>query len=69
VFQGVLVVAHRIGSLIFGLLTGFVFIFILTPISIIKRLFKSQLLSVKIEKNLPTYYEDWESSEDIKKQF
>ena len=69
VFAVVLKVTQKIGTLIFGLITTLVYIFILTPIAFYKRLTGQKLLDAKIETDKETYYEDWEPSESIEKQY
>ena len=69
VFELVLKVTQKIGTLIFGLITTVVYLFILTPIALYKRLTGRKLLDVKIEKDKETYYDQWESSGSIEKQY
>jgi len=69
VFAVVLKVTQKIGTLIFAVITTLVYIFILTPIAFYKRLTRQKLLDAKIEKDKETYYEDWEPSENIEKQY
>lgn len=69
VFELVLKVTQKIGALIFGLITTLIYLFILTPIAFYKRLTGRKLLDVKIEKDKETYYDRWEPSESIEKQY
>jgi len=59
----------KIGSFIFGMITTVVYYFILTPIAVFKRLTGKPLLHVKIDKTQVSYYEQWESSVSIEKQY
>lgn len=69
VFELILKITGKIGTLIFALITTVVFIFVLTPIALFKRLRGQQLLKFKFEKDKTTYFEEWESSPDIEKQY
>ena len=69
VFELVLKVTGKIGTLIFGLITAFVYFFILTPIALFKRLTGQQLMNVRIEKDKDSYYEAWEPPGNIEKQY
>lgn len=69
VFELVLKVTGKIGTLIFALITTLVYVFILTPIAFYKRLTGQKLLDAKIEKDKETYYEDWEPPDNIEKQY
>jgi hypothetical protein len=69
VFESVLKVTGKIGALIFGVITTLVYLFILTPIALYKRLTGRKLLDTGIEKDKQTYYEAWEPPESIEKQY
>ena len=69
VFAVVLKVTGKIGTLIFAVITTLVYFFILTPIALYKRVTRQKLLNAKIEKDKETYYEEWEPSESIEKQY
>ena len=69
VFEMVLKVSQKIGSLIYGLIAAVVYLFILTPIALYKKSTGHKLMEVEIEKDKTSYYEDWESSRDIFKQY
>lgn len=69
VFELILKITGRIGTLIFALITTLVFIFVLTPIALFKRLRGQELLKYKFEDDKNTYFEEWESSPNIKKQY
>ncbi|UCH92095.1 MAG: hypothetical protein JSV88_17590 [Candidatus Aminicenantes bacterium] len=69
VFELVLKVTQKIGTLIFGLITTVVYFFILTPIALFKRLTGKQLMNVRIEKDKDSYYEAWELPGNIEKQY
>ena len=69
VFELVTKVTQKIGTLIFGLITTFVYFFILTPIALFKRLTGKKLMNVKLEKDKESYYEDWEPTGNIEKQY
>lgn len=60
---------QKLGSFIFSLITAVVFIFILTPISLFKRLRGHKVIETGYRKDLPTYYRDYEPSKDIEKQY
>lgn len=68
-FELVLNVTGKVGTLIFGLITTFVYFFILTPIALFKRLTGKRLMETSIDKNLDSYYEPWEASDRIEKQY
>lgn len=69
VFEWVLKVTGWMGSLIFGIVTTVVYYFILTPIALVKRVMGKPLMRVRIDKSCSSYYEDWEPSESVEKQF
>jgi hypothetical protein len=69
VFELVLKGTGKIGSLIFGLITTLVYFFILTPIALFKRFTGSKLMDVKFDGERESYYDEWEPSENIEKQF
>jgi hypothetical protein len=68
-FEFVLKLTSKIGTVIFGIITTLVYYFILTPISLFKRLIGKPLLHVKIDKTQVSYYEQWETSTRIEKQY
>ena len=69
VFDLVLAITKKIGSLIFSFISSIVFYLILTPIALFMRLRGKVFLDHKIDKNMDSYYKDYQESEDIKKQF
>ncbi len=69
VFDLVLAITKKIGSLIFSFISSIVFYLILTPIALFMRLRGKVFLDYKIDKNVDSYYKDYQESEDIKKQF
>lgn len=69
VFELVLKGTGKIGSLIFGLITTLVYYFILTPIALFKRLTGKKLMETRIDGDLDSYYEQWEPSDNIEKQY
>jgi hypothetical protein len=69
VFERVLAVTARIGSLIFALITMLVFFFLLTPISLLMRLAGKVFMQGRFDARAATYYEPWQVSEDASKQF
>lgn len=69
VFDFVLFLTGKLGSLIFGIITTVVYYFILTPIALVKRNVGTKLMHVKIDREADSYYEEWEPSEKIEKQF
>lgn len=68
-FEFILKITSKIGTLIFAVLTTCVFYFILTPIALFKRLTGKPLLNVKIDKSKSSYYEEWEISPNVEKQY
>lgn len=69
IFEFILKIARKIGSIMFGIISTIVYFFILTPIAIYKKLRGHKLLKVKFEKEKTSYFENWEISKDIEKQF
>lgn len=69
VFRGLLFVTGYIGKFIFGVISTIVFYFILTPIALFKRLTGKSPIPVKIDKTAESYYEPWEPSEGVDKQY
>ncbi|MCK4765433.1 MAG: hypothetical protein KAW12_24740 [Candidatus Aminicenantes bacterium] len=69
VFELVLKVTGKIGTLIFALITTIVYIFILTPIAFYKKLRGPVLLQHKFDKEKTSYFEEWESSPNLEKQY
>ena len=68
-FDLILKLTGKIGSLIFGLITTIVFFFILTPISLFRRATGKKMLKLGFEKESDSYYEEWEESADFTKQY
>jgi len=64
-----LMIAGKIGSFVFGVISAVVYFLILTPIALIKRAAKKGLMPVKFDKEKASYYEEWEPSTDVKKQY
>jgi len=69
VFQLILKITQKIGNLIFGLITTIVYIFILTPIALFKRLFGKKIIEVGFENDKESYFIEWEPSANIEKQY
>jgi hypothetical protein len=69
VFERVLAVTARIGSLVFALITMLVFFLLLTPISLLMRLAGKVFMPGRFDPRAATYYEPWQVSEDAGKQF
>ena len=69
VFELVSKLTQKLGALIFGLIATLVFYLILTPIGLFKRLAGKKLMNVKFDKNTESYYEEWEPSGNIEKQY
>ena len=69
VFESILKITGKIGTLIFALITTIVFIFVLTPIAFFKRLGGQPLLKYRFEKDKTSYFEEWEPSPDLEKQY
>jgi len=69
VFELVLAFTAKIGSLIFALITAVVFFVLLTPISLLMRLAGKIFMQRHFDAKLVTYYESWQISEDVSKQF
>jgi hypothetical protein len=69
VFELVLAVSKRIGSLIFALISALIFFVLLTPISLLMRLFGKTFMNRRFAKEQQTYYELWQISDDVSKQF
>jgi|GEM_PF-1898004 len=68
-FDLILKLSGKLGSLIFGIITTIVFYFILTPISLLRRISGKKILKLKFEKESDSYYEEWEESPDFSKQY
>ncbi|MCK5005307.1 MAG: hypothetical protein KAS21_09475 [Candidatus Aminicenantes bacterium] len=68
-FDLILKLTGKIGSLIFGTITTIVFFFILTPISLFRRATGKKMLKLGFEKESESYYEEWEESSDFTKQY
>jgi len=69
VFELILKITGKIGSLIFGTITTIVFFFILTPISLFRRATGKKMLNLGFEKESDSYFEEWEESSDFTKQY
>jgi hypothetical protein len=69
VFEMVLKVTQKFGTLIFGIITTVVYFFILTPIALFKRLTGKALLQVRPGKDRDSYYEEWEPAPNPEKQY
>jgi len=68
-FELVLALTARVGSVIFALITAVVFFVLLTPLALLMRLAGKRFMQRHFEPQLPTYYESWEAADDISKQF
>ncbi len=69
VFEFILKITGKIGNKIFSLITILVYYLILTPIALYKKILGQELLKFKIDKKKKSYYEIWESSDDVSKQY
>ena len=69
VFAGILKVTRKIGNLIFALISAVVYLGILTPIALFKRMTGKPLLQVKPETDRESYYEEWEPAPNLEKQY
>ncbi|MCI0470655.1 MAG: hypothetical protein L0Y73_03250 [Candidatus Aminicenantes bacterium] len=69
VFDGISKITKKIGTAIFAGITILIFIFILTPIALFKKLRGYKSLKYKFEKEKETYFDEWEPSPDIEKQY
>ncbi len=69
VFDLVLKITAKVGSVIFALITAVVFFVLLTPISLLMRLAGKKFMQRRFEAQAATYYEAWQGAEDISKQF
>lgn len=69
VFELVTKITKRIGVLIFGIITTLVYYLILTPIALFKKITGQQLLKIKYDKDADSYFEDWEPSSNMEKQY
>lgn len=69
VFDFISKITKKIGTVIFAVITIFVFVFVLTPIALFKRLRGHKMLKYKFEKEKETYFDEWESSSNIEKQY
>ena len=69
VFELVLALTAKVGSVIFALITAVVFFILLTPISMLMRLAGKVFMQRHFDAALPTYYESWQAAEDVGKQF
>jgi hypothetical protein len=68
-FQLVLKGSQFLGRILFAILAGLVYFLVLTPIALVKKLGRRPPLQVRIEPERASYYEPWEPSEDIRKQY
>ncbi len=69
VFDLILKLTGKIGTLIFGIITTAVFYLILTPISLFRRVTGKKMLKLGFEKKSDSYFEEWEESSDFTKQY
>ncbi len=69
VFKFIIETTKKIGSLIFKLLSAIVYLFILTPISIVMRISGKTFMEFKIEKNKESYYLEYRKTNNIDKQY
>ncbi|MEN8221937.1 MAG: hypothetical protein ABFR36_01650 [Acidobacteriota bacterium] len=69
VFDLILKITGKLGSLIFGIITSIIFFFILTPISLVRRVSGKEILKLGFNDKSETYYEEWEHSPDFSKQY
>lgn len=69
VFQVILKITGYFGRFIFAIVSTVVFYFILTPIALFKRITGNSPMPAKIDKTADSYFETWESSESIEKQY
>ena len=69
IFKVILLIANKIGNLIFLIISSFVFYMILTPISFVLRLKGKIFIDYKTEKDNESYFKKYIPSEDIEKQY
>lgn len=69
VFKTALIFSSFLGNIIFKVISIFVYFIILTPISLIMRLFGKTFLTHRINKTVETYYEEYTPHAGIEKQF
>ncbi|MCK4890367.1 MAG: hypothetical protein KAS97_10590 [Candidatus Aminicenantes bacterium] len=69
VFDLIIKLTGKIGTLIFGIITTAVFYLILTPISLFRRATGKKMLKLGFEKESDSYFEEWEESSDFTKQY
>jgi hypothetical protein len=69
VFRIILILSGLLGNFIYAVITILVYYFILTPLSLLMRLFGKKFLHHKINPSLQTYYEDGIPNTDVTKQF
>jgi hypothetical protein len=69
VFELVLKATAKVGNLIFGLVTVVVFFVFLTPIAWLMRRFGKVFMSTHFDPKQPTYYQPWQASDEVGKQY
>lgn len=68
-FAAVLRASRFAGRIVFGAATVLVFFVILTPAGLLKRLLGRPALALRLEPDRETYYEPWETAENVRKQY
>lgn len=58
-----------LGNFIFLTLSTVIFFMVLTPIAISKKFSKNKMIADKFNPHCQTYFEEWEKSEDVTKQY
>lgn len=69
IFKMIIVLAGFIGNIVYTVISTLIFYFILTPISLLMRLFGRKFLIHKIDQSLDTYYEDDAPHTGVENQF
>lgn len=69
VFQWILKVATGLGKIIFALIAGLTFFLVLCPISLFQKIRGRKPMRLDFDPGCDTYFEDWQPSDNIKKQF
>jgi TRAP-type uncharacterized transport system fused permease subunit len=69
IFKGIMVGSGYIGNFLFLVISALTFYLVLTPMALVMRLFGKKFMQPKIDRTLPTYYEQGSSVHDIEKQY
>lgn len=68
-YKGILLVSGFVGNMIFLVIAAAVFFLLLTPLSLVMRLFGKEFMAVRYDKAALSYFEDPQTAQGYEKQY